>query len=193
MRQCLFFFFVTALMLGGLFPAPTNAQTYVTKQKREAQQYKAQQYKSQPNAQPQTQTSPQTKAASQTALDYARLAAKSCVPGAWEGQPCLAAISQNTLVMAANYQEALQNAQKLSDSEAIKQHCAAATAAANGEYPAYAMRSAYVECANTVYDVTERSGVRPDLSQYQLLIGAVQCLDKSTACSAFETGLAAYK
>ena len=128
-----------------------------------------------------------------TATDFAKRAARACLNGHWEDQACLKAISENTLVMAANYGAVLQRRGKNKASEILKEHCAAATAATKGEYPAYAMRSAYVECVNKIYDLTESTKVSPDLSQYQLLVGAVQCLDKSTACTGVESGLAKYK
>lgn len=132
-------------------------------------------------------------APSGTSVDYAGRAARACLNGRWEEQACLKAISENTLVMASNYGAALQGRGKNKASETLKEHCAAATAATKGEYPAYAMRSAYVECANKVYDLTESTKMSPDLSQYQLLVGAVQCLDKSRACKGVESGLAKYK
>lgn len=128
-----------------------------------------------------------------TSVDFAKRAANACLNGHWEDQACLKSISENTLVMAANYGAALQKRGKNKDSETLKENCAAATAATKGEYPAYAMRSAYVECANKVYDLTESTKMSPDLSQYQLLVGAVQCLDKSRACKGVESGLAKYK
>ena len=132
-------------------------------------------------------------AASATSIEYARSAARACLNGRWEQQPCLKAISENTLVMAANYGAVLQGRGKNRESEILKENCAAATAATKGEYPAYAMRSAYVECANKIYDLTEMTKMSPDLSQYQLLVGAVQCLDKSTTCTGVESGLAKYR
>ncbi len=128
-----------------------------------------------------------------TATDFAKRAAQACLNGRWEEQACLKTISENTLVMAANYGATLQGRGKNKASEILKEHCAAATAATKGEYPAYAMRSAYVECVNKIYDLTESTKMSPDLSQYQLLVGAVQCLDKSTACTGVETGLSKYK
>jgi len=133
------------------------------------------------------------KAASNTAVEHAKRVAGACVAGKWEGQPCLKAVSENNLVMLSNYGEALQNREKNSDVELLKEHCSASTAATKGEYPAYAMRSAFVECANIIYDITQSSGLSPDQSQYQLLVGAVQCLDKTVACAGIEKGLKRYK
>ena len=140
-----------------------------------------------------TKTVPAEKAASENAIEFAKRVAKACVPGQWEGQPCLKAVSENNLVMLANYGEALQKRKKDKAVELIKEHCSASTAATQGEFPAYAMRSAFVECANMIYDITESSGILPDQSQYQLLVGAVQCLDKTVACAGIEKGLQRYK
>lgn len=133
------------------------------------------------------------KTASNTALEHAKRVATACTPGKWESQPCLKAVSENNLVMLANYGEALQKHKKNESWELLKDNCAASTAATKGEYPAYAMRSAFVECANIIYDITESTRMVPDQSQYQLLVGAVQCLDKTVACNGIEKGLTRYK
>lgn len=130
---------------------------------------------------------------SDTSKEYASRVAANCLGGKWEEQPCLKSVSENNLVMAANYGAKLQKSNKNADAEKLKQHCAAATAASKGEYPAYAMRSAFVECANMIYDIKEASAISPDLSQYQILVGAVQCLDGSAACKVFEMGMQRYK
>ena len=132
-------------------------------------------------------------APSQTSLEYARRVANTCSGNRWEEQACLKAVSENVYVMASNYGATLQQRGKKAASEKIKEHCAAATAATQGEYPAYAMRSAFVECANMISDMVDSTRMSPDLSQYQLLVGAVQCLDKSTACMAIESGLKRYQ
>jgi hypothetical protein len=130
---------------------------------------------------------------SKISVDYARRVAPACTGGKWETQPCLKAVSESNLAFASNYIKTLRQRGKGQGGEKIKEHCAASTAASQGESPAYAMRSAFVECANMVFDVSEQTGVLPDQSHYQLLVSAVQCLDKSQACKAIETGLAAYK
>lgn len=138
-------------------------------------------------------TAHKEKSASQTAIDNARAIANACVSGKWEEQPCLKAVSQNNLVMASNYGALLEEKGKKDKSELIKQHCAASTAATRDTFPAYAMRSAYVECVNIIVDVAQASGELPDQSQYQLLVSAVQCLDKQAACASVETSLSRYK
>ncbi len=130
---------------------------------------------------------------SSTAADFAGRVAQACVGGKWTQQNCLKAVSENNLVMASNYAAALKEAKKTSHSENVKEHCAASTAATKGEYPASAMRSAYVECVNLIVDTANATGMVPDQSQFQLLVGAVQCLDKTEACSAIEQALSRYR
>lgn len=177
-------YILTMALCAGLIMASTSAdaETYIRKT---------------PQITSKTTTKPATQnngaLPSDSATDHAKIVASACVPGRWEEQGCLKAISGNVLVMASNYGVELQERGKKADAETLKQHCAAATAATRGEYPAYAMRSAFVECANIVYDIKEKAGLSPDLSQYQLLVGAVQCLDKSAACAAFEHGMQRYR
>jgi hypothetical protein len=130
-------------------------------------------------------------AQSELAVQNAVMVAKVC-PAKWESPECLKSVSQVTLSMAANYAGGLKDSGKTADSETIKQHCAAATAATQQNYPAYAMQSAFTECANTIADVVKTSGMTPDLSQYQLLGGAILCLQKHAGCADIENGLKAY-
>jgi len=143
-----------------------------------------------------TQTSPQiapinkSKAAT---TKNAKIVAQSCLGGDWEQQKCLKAVSQNNLVMASNYGSALQESGKANEAELIKQNCAASTAATRDEFSAYAMKSAYVECVNVIADVASATKMLPDQSQYQLLVAAIQCLNKTDACAHIEKALMAYK
>jgi hypothetical protein len=130
---------------------------------------------------------------SSAATSFAKRLARECVGNKWTQPGCLKMVSQNNLVMTSNYMAALQEANKRSHVETVKQHCAASTAANKGEYPANAMRSAFVECVNIIADTASATGVKPDQSQFQLLVGAVQCLDKNQACSAIEQALSRYK
>lgn len=118
----------------------------------------------------------------------ARLVGTHC-PGQWESASCLKAVSQSNMVMVSNYGETLQQSGKAQAAENLKQHCAASTAATEGDYPAYAMKSAFIECANSITTISEQLGVTPDLSQFQLLIGAAMCLDKGAGCANIETAL----
>ncbi len=173
----LFVFMLSVCALFGLLLVSVNADAAYVQKKKKSQQ-----------AQTQQESKP-----SSTASDYARRVAQACVSGKWEQQPCLKAVSENNLVMAANYIEALEKSGRKSHGEMVKQKCAASTAATKGEYPASAMRSAYVECVNFIVDTANATGKIPDQSQYQLLVGAVQCLDKSAYCSAIEQALGKYK
>jgi hypothetical protein len=110
----------------------------------------------------------------------------------WQAPACLKAVSTSALVLAANYGTALQQGGHAAEAEEIKQHCAASTAATQGDYPAAAMKSAFTECANTVSDVAGKTGVNPDPSQYQLLVGPVMCLEGDPRCAAVTSGLKAF-
>lgn len=118
---------------------------------------------------------------SNEALQFGKAAGAAC-PGKWDSPECLAIISQNNLMMAANYGGALKENGKVTESELIKEHCAAATAAREKSFPAYAMKSAFTECANTIVDVSGKTGISPDLSEYQLLVGATLCLGNDPRC-----------
>lgn len=124
-------------------------------------------------------------------MPHIRAVARSCV-GNWESQECLAAVSRSALDLAARYAEELSNAGHDFAIELIKEHCAAGTAAAEGEYPAYAMKSAWTECANIMSDISEATGLNPSTSHYQLLVGPVLCLDKDMRCKSVERGLSRF-
>lgn len=132
-----------------------------------------------------------TPKASKVSIQHAKIVSKACI-GNWESQPCLKAVSESALVFAANYGAKLKRRGKSKSMETLKQHCAAATAASQGEYPAYAMQSAYTECANIIYDISEETKVTPDQSHYQLLVAPVLCLSKARECKGIESGLKKY-
>lgn len=129
-------------------------------------------------------------AQSQVSEDHARRVASVC-PGNWNSQECMKVVSGSTLVMVANYMKALDEAGKKTEVETIKQNCAAATAATQQEVPAYAMLSANTTCANMIYDVSEQTGVVPDQSHYQLLVGPILCMNADRRCPPIEQELAA--
>lgn len=124
-------------------------------------------------------------------LTYARLLGAHC-PNAWESDACLSAISKSNLALVSNYGAQLQENKQDSAAENIKQHCAASTAAAEDSYPAYAMKSAFIECANAMSDTATKTRIRPDASHYQLLIGATMCLNKDSGCDSITKSLQAY-
>jgi len=127
------------------------------------------------------------------ALENAKRVANACVPGGWKTQKCLKTLSENNLVMASNYGAALQKSGKRSQAEQIKQKCAASTAASRGEFPADAMRSAFVECVNKIPEVAQSTQILPDESQFQLLVAAIQCLDGQSSCAMIEKLMMKYK
>ena len=131
------------------------------------------------------------KKASKESIAHARLVSRACL-GQWESQKCLKAVSDSSLIMVANYGAALKRKGKGSQLETLKNHCAASTAASNGEYPAYAMQSAYAECANIISDIVDATNIMPDQSHYQLLVGPVLCLSKDRRCRGIESDLRKY-
>ncbi len=112
----------------------------------------------------------------------------ACLDG-WEGQDCLKAVSASNYIMVSNYGAMLKENNQEASAETLKQTCAASTAAMERDVPAYAMKSAFVECANSIVDVAERSKLIPDQNQYQILVGAVLCLSNDERCQSINEGL----
>ncbi|MAE50190.1 MAG: hypothetical protein CMH27_00085 [Micavibrio sp.] len=119
---------------------------------------------------------------------HAKTIAETC-PGQWEHQRCLQSLSYSNLALAGQYAEALNKAGKKDAIETLRQTCAASTAATKGEYPPAAMTSAFTTCANSIYSLSEETGIKPDQSHYQLLIAAILCLNKDPQCELLEAGL----
>ena len=130
-------------------------------------------------------------AASQTATQAAQSIAAVC-PGAWESPACLTAVSQSNFTLVSNYGAVLQKAKREAQAETLKQHCAASTAHREQAFPAAAMRSAFVECANTISDLADQTKISPDLDHFQMLVAPVMCMDKSKSCAQIEGGLKQY-
>jgi hypothetical protein len=130
--------------------------------------------------------------ASEEAALFAKTLSHSCLKQ-WDQPKCLTNISQAALILAANYAGDLESQGMVGAVEQIKQNCAAATAGTKGNYPAYAMKSAFTECANMIYDVSEQTNINPDLSHYQLLVSSIMCLNKDRSCPTIEQGLQAYQ
>lgn len=121
-------------------------------------------------------------------MAHAKKIASTC-PGSWEQQSCLQAVSESNITLASNYAESLDNSGKSNQIEPLKQVCAASTAATKGEYPPAAMNSAFTECANGIYDISQKSGIAPDQSNYQLLVAAILCLNKDPQCELLERSM----
>lgn len=130
--------------------------------------------------------------ASEESALFARELSNTCLKQ-WEAPGCLSNISQSTLVLAANFAGDLESSGMVGAVEQVKQSCAAATAATQGNYPAYAMRSAFTQCANSIADISEQTRINPDQSHYQLLVSSILCLSKDRRCAMIEKGLKAYK
>ena len=109
----------------------------------------------------------------------------------WEEQSCLRQVSDTYLTAVSLYAEDLEVGGFKAEQEPLKEHCAASTAATQlDDVPAYAMRSAFVECSNKIYAIYERTKIMPDQELGQLMVLAVLCLDKDPRCSQMEEGLA---
>ncbi len=117
---------------------------------------------------------------------HIRSVSDQCV-GRWETQACMKALSEASLSMASYYAERLSKSGNQKQMEPLKQGCAASTAAIKVKVPAYAMKSALTECANTVSDIVEKTGVQPDISLYQILIAGVLCIGKDQQCAGLES------
>lgn len=110
-------------------------------------------------------------------------------PKTWETQACLASMAESNRTLASLYAEDLDKSGHGQYLAEIKEHCAASTAASQIEVPAYAMKSAMTECSNTIYDLTEKTQIKPPMSHYQLLITTIYCLDKDPRCQPLEETL----
>lgn len=108
-----------------------------------------------------------------------------CV-GSWQSQPCMKALSSSNLTLASMYAESLAKGGHQKVQDALLQNCAASTAATKTEVPAYAMKSAMTTCANVIYDITEATKVRPNLTHFQLLVEPIFCLGGEARCADFE-------
>jgi hypothetical protein len=97
------------------------------------------------------------------------------------------------MVMLSNYGGVLQEKKLEAPAETLKQHCAASTAHREKKFPAYAMTSAFIECVNTITDLTEQTTIPPDVDHFQLLVMAALCLSKDPRCAPMEKALAQYK
>lgn len=137
-------------------------------------------------------TSHAAHAVSAQSLQSASQMASVC-PGAWQSPACLTAVSQSNYTMVSNYGAVLQQANLNSQAESLKQNCAASTAHREQAFPAAAMRSAFVTCANHISDLVDQTNVSPDLDHFQLLVASIMCMDKDKSCAQMEAGLKQYK
>ena len=140
----------------------------------------------------QPQAQPQAQMEAKTPEQLAGNVASACIGNNWESQNCLRNVSEGVLYMAADYAARLQHAGQPNGIETLKQKCAAATAATQQEVPAYAMESALTTCANSVYTVTQQTGVSPDPDLYQLVIAPILCLKGDERCKGIERQLGQY-
>ncbi|MFK7839018.1 MAG: hypothetical protein AB8B83_01700 [Bdellovibrionales bacterium] len=188
------FKYISMITIVVFVSAAANAQIYLRKDNQPSKPgITATKPSPQTNQAPSQRPAPKEVEPSRAALENARAIANVCLNGKWQSQPCLSAVSQSNLVMASNYAAALSENKMEQNAEAIKQQCAASTAATRDSFPANAMRSAYVECVNAIVQQSQETGLVPDQSQFQLLVSAVQCLDLAPTCNEIERGLSAYR
>ena len=130
--------------------------------------------------------------ASDASFAAAQKVAPVCV-GAWESPACLTAMSESNMTMVSNYGALLQSRKLDAQAETLKQHCAASTAHREQQFPAEAMKSAFIECINAISDLAEQTTIPPDVDHFQLLVAAGLCLSKDARCVPMEKALAQYK
>lgn len=131
-------------------------------------------------------------AASSDSLAAAKSIALVC-PGAWESPACLTAVSHSNYTLVSNYGALLQRARLNAQAETLKEKCAASTAHREQAFPAKAMRSAFVACANGISDLVDQTRVSPDPDHFQMLVAPVLCLDKDKSCATLEASLKQYR
>lgn len=131
-------------------------------------------------------------AASPVSLQAAKSIAAVC-PGAWESPACLTAVSHSNYALVSNYGTTLQQARLGAQAETLKQKCAASTAHREQAFPAAAMKSAFIECANIISDLVEQTRVSPDPDHFQMLFVPILCLNKDKSCTSLEGGLKQYR
>ena len=127
---------------------------------------------------------------SETSLQFAKMIAGAC-PNRWESPDCLKTLGESNFVLVANYGGTLLENQKKADAETLKENCAASTAAREVSVPAYAMASAMTECVNTIGDIAGKTGIKPDLSHFQMMGFPALCLSKDPVCNGFTMQLKA--
>ena len=104
---------------------------------------------------------------------------------------CLKVNAYSNRILAANYIAALKEKGKTKAAGSVEQQCAAASVLGEVEAPRETVGNVLAECANQISDMTAETGIKPDLSHYQLLIAATLCITKDARCEASEQALAA--
>ncbi len=121
-------------------------------------------------------------------LGHVKSVTSSCVKN-WSDQSCMKEISSMNMTLVSTYAANLKYSNKQSYLESLKEGCAASTAALKVNVPAYAMRSAMVECVNLMSDIADKTAIRPDPTLSQLAVGSILCLGKDKSCPQIESGL----
>lgn len=112
---------------------------------------------------------------------YVNMVAAEC-PENWSSPVCLSVMSESNRVMVSNFMEELDRAGQAGAVESVKNSCAASTAAEKQIFPADAMKSAFIECANIISDTAATTRLAPDLAHYELLTAAVLCMSNDRRC-----------
>ncbi|MCF8495284.1 MAG: hypothetical protein K9G62_01305 [Alphaproteobacteria bacterium] len=129
--------------------------------------------------------------ADKSVLDHARKVAQAC-PGQWEDHACSVTVSQAAKYMVIKYAEDLDKRGLKNAVEYLKDHCAASTVIDQTDVPAYAVKSAFTECANGIVDIANEAKVKPDPSYMELFGGAIWCMEnKQPVCGEIERQLMA--
>lgn len=118
-------------------------------------------------------------------MTHARTVAINCV-GQWRTASCIQAMGKSNKDLVINYATALNAKGAKAALDILKQGCAASTVAEKNNMPSKAFASAYNECSNTIYDLTNRTNTLPDQSHYQLLVAGALCMDGDSRCGDFE-------
>lgn len=108
---------------------------------------------------------------------------------AWKSKPCVVSLSALSRDLTIHYVDQLNKSNQNKFQDPLKENCAATTAALKQDVPAYAQKSAMTVCLNAISDISEASGVKPELDMYQIAVGSVGCLDKDGSCEEFEKQL----
>ena len=128
---------------------------------------------------------------SQQAIYHAGMIAKNCAP-IWDNPNCIRSVGDSNYEFLSIYGAQLQYMKKDVFAENLKNSCAASTASRTDPVPAYALRSAMIECANAVSDISGKSGITPDLSHYQLMVAGTICLAGAPECQSIMEQLKSY-
>lgn len=115
--------------------------------------------------------------------DYIPPVAEHCVPDKWATNACLEAVTNSNADLVAIYSGQLTAAGRLGYAFQVLNDCAAAADFEANK--ASILRNDFAVCANQMSDIFDATGITPILpAQYDILVGAVQCMDDHPRCKA---------